>query len=330
MIKVVRFHESGGPDVLRLDSLPEPQPAPGEVRIRVDAIGLNRVESMFRSGAFGAPQLPSRIGYEAAGVVDAVGEGVEEFSAGDRVATLPGLSMEQYGTCAESILYPAQMLVKVPDGQAMTEAAATWMQYLTAYALVAVGNIAAGDAVVITAASSSVGLAAIQIANAAGATTIAVTRRRDKESALKAQGAAHVVVSEEQDVAAEVRRITGDSGARLAFDAVGGQALANLMSALTPRGTVILYGELGGGEATLPLQLVMYYGLTLRGFAAYELFEDPALRQRAIDYIYAGLASGALRPLVDRTFGLEDVVEAYRYLEGNSQVGKIVLTVTGE
>ncbi|MFV8819359.1 zinc-dependent alcohol dehydrogenase family protein [Haliea sp. E17] len=326
MIKTVRFHELGAPEVLRLDDLPRPEPGPGEVRIAVEAIGLNRVESMYRRGEFGAPALPSTLGYEAAGTVDAVGEGVTGFHPGDRVATLPGLDMAQYGTCGEAILYPASMLVKVPDEQSMVEAAATWMQYLTAYALVYAGNIARGDHVVITAASSSVGLAAIQIANAAGAIPIAVTRGRGKAAALLENGAAHVIVSDEENVAEAVRGITDGQGARIVFDAVGGQPLAELVTAVAPRGILILYGALAGEEVTLALQAVMFHCITLRGYAAYELFLDPAVQQSAIDYIYAGLKSGALRPLVDSTFPLAEIVAAYRHLESNTQFGKIVVT----
>ncbi len=327
MIKTVRFHQHGAADVLRLDELPRPQPGPGEVRIAVRAIGLNRVESMYRSGGFGAPPLPSTIGYEAAGIIDALGEGVSELAVGDRVAVLPGLDMARYGTCGEEILYPANMLVRIPEGQDMVSAAATWMQYLTAYALVYAGQVSAGDHVVITAASSSVGLAAIQIANAAGAIPIAVTRGRGKAAALLEQGAAKVIVSDEENVAEKVREYTGGLGARLVFDAVGGQPLAQLLSAVAPRGMLIVYGALAGEEATIALQAVMYHCISLRGYAAYELFLDPAVREAAIDYIYQGLASGALRPLVDSTFPLAEIVAAYRHLESNTQFGKIVVSV---
>lgn len=326
MANVIRFHEFGGPDVLCIEQMAAPKPGRGEVRIAVEAIGLNRVEALFRSGAFGAPALPSKIGYEAAGTVDAVGD-VTDFAIGDRVATLPGLSMEQYGTYGDSILYPADMLVKIPESQSMLEAAATWMQYLTAYALIAVGNITAGDAVVITAASSSVGLAAIQITNAAGAVPIAVTRGRSKVDDLVEHGAAHVVVSKEQDVAQTVLEITGGRGANVAFDAVGGQPLANLVNAMAAKGIVILYGLLAGAEATLPLYKVMGNNLSVHGFAANELLTETTQREAAINYIYDGLDNGTLRPIIDQTFPLREVVDAHRYLESNQQVGKIVLTV---
>lgn len=327
MAKVVRFHEVGAPDVLRIDNLVLPEPGPTEVRIAVKAIGLNRVESMFRGGGFGLPHLPSKIGYEAAGIIETVGSDVKIFSVGDRVATLPGLSMEQYGTYGESILYPGDMLVKIPDEQSMPEAAATWMQYLTAYALVFVGNIKRGDTVVITAASSSVGLAAIQIANAAGAIPIAVTRGQNKVEGLRKCGAAHVVVSDQQDVAKTVLELTSGRGATIAFDAVGGQPLANLLSAMALRGIVILYGSLAGGEVTLFLHHIMLKGLTVRGFAANELFTDDNLRHKAITYIYEGLANKKLAPYIDRTFSLQQIVDAHRYLESNMQLGKIVVTV---
>ena len=176
MARIARFHSFGGPEVMQIEDIEVGEPGPGEVRIRVGAIGLNRVEIMVRSGHYGAVNLPSKLGYEAAGVVEALGPGVTRWRVGDRVAALFGLSMEQYGTYGEKTLFPADMLVPVPDGVLLTDAAASWMQYGTAYALIDVGGIKAGDHVVITAASSSVGLAAIQIANQNGAVPIAVTR----------------------------------------------------------------------------------------------------------------------------------------------------------
>lgn len=327
MARIVRFHDIGGPEVLQLDHIDVAAPGPNEVRIAVDAIGLNRVESMFRSGGFILPALPSTIGYEAAGTIDATGSAVTQFAVGDRVATLPGLSMEQYGTYGELILYPADMLVKVPDKQPLIEAAATWMQYLTAYGLIACGSAGPGDVVVITAASSSVGIAATQIANAAGAIPIAVTRGRNKVDGLRQHGAAHVVVSDEQNIAEAVMAFTQGRGANVAFDAVGGQPLADLLNAPGPKGTAIVYGSLAGVTVNLPLHTMMLNGLSIRGFAANELLANPVQRKSAIHYIYMGLASGKLRPVIDRTFALTDIVDAHRYLESNAQLGKIVVTI---
>lgn len=326
MAKVVRLHAFGAPDVLRLDDIAVAAPEPGEVRIRVGAIGLNRVETIYRAGHFGPVSFPAKIGYEAAGVVDAVGPGVTQWKPGDRVAALFGLSMEQYGTYGEEILYPADMLVAVPEGQSLVDAAASWMQYGTAYALVDAGHIGAGDAVVITAASSSVGIAAIQIANDHGALPIAVTRGRGKADALRAHGAAQVIVSDEEDVAARIIEITEGRGARIAFDAVAGQPLANLLTAMAPLGIVIVYGMLAGATVELMLPQLMMRNLTLRGFAADLLVRQPRSRAELIAYVRSGLQRGALKPMIDRIFDLADIAEAHRYLESSMQIGKIVVT----
>lgn len=325
MARVVRFHEAGGPEVLRVDQLELGAPGAGDVRIRVGAIGLNRVEAMFRSGVMGLPPLPSTLGYEAAGVVEAVGEGVAGCKVGERVATLPGLPMEVYGTYADTIFYPADRLIPLPDDMSLEEAAASWMQYLTAYALVDVASVRPGDAVVITAASSSVGLAAIQIANLLGATPIAVTRGADKAAALIDHGAAHVVVSATQNLADAVHDLTAGHGARVVFDAVGGETLPQLVEAASARGVIIIYGSLAGAVAPLPLPQAMLKSLTVRGFAMNDMVADAATRRAAIDFVHQGFASGRLRPVIDSVFALEDIAEAHRRLESNVQLGKILV-----
>jgi NADPH:quinone reductase-like Zn-dependent oxidoreductase len=178
MSKVVRFHEFGGPEVLRFETLEVGEPSAGEVRVRVEAIGLNRAEAAFRSGRYiEKAQLPARLGYEAAGVIEALGAGVKGFSVGEAICVMPAFSMNKYGVYAERAIVPANALLKRPGGLGTNECASIWMQYLTAYgALVNISNIGEGDAIVITAASSSVGLAAIQIVNHVGAISIAVTR----------------------------------------------------------------------------------------------------------------------------------------------------------
>lgn len=326
MAQIVRFHAFGGPEVLRVDEVAVGEPGPGEVRIAVAAFGLNRVEALYRSGDFGPVSFPSRIGYEAAGIIEAIGPDVTGWRPGDRVATLFGLSMEQYGTHGDNILYPADMLVPVPDGQGLVDAAASWMMFGTAYALVEVADVGPGDAVVITAASSSVGIAAIQIANDHGAMVIAITRGRGKVDALLEQGAAHVIVSDEEDVPARIREITGGAGARIVFDAVAGQPLAGLIAAMAPQGVAIVYGMLAGYSVDLQLPPMMMGNITLRGFSADLLIRQPGARRRLVDYVSSGLARGALRAVIDRTFALADIVEAHRYLESNEQLGKIVVT----
>jgi NADPH:quinone reductase len=188
---------------------------PGEVRLRVHAFGLTRGDAMFRAGRYlEHPILPARIGQEAAGTVEAIGEGVAGFAIGDKVSTMPGFSMNRYGVYGEQTIIPAAMTVRHPNSLSWEHAAAIWMPYMTAYgALVDTALLAPGDAVIITAASSSVGLSAIQIVNAAGAVSIATTRTSAKRGALLSHGAHHVIATEEQNLVEEVKPITGGKGA---------------------------------------------------------------------------------------------------------------------
>ena len=325
MARVVRVHQLGGPGVLRVDDVTVGEPRGGEVRIAVGAIGLNRVESMFYAGMMGPLTLPSRIGYEAAGEIEAVGPDVQGFAIGEKVAVLSGLSMEQYGVCADTVLYPANMLIKQPPNLGVQQSAAAWMQYLTAYAIVGVADLKRGEPVVITAASSSVGLAAIQIANLLGAVPIAVTRGRAKVAALQRYGASHVIVSDEEDLVIQIRALTEGKGARVIFDAVAGDTLNALIEAACARACVIVYGTLAGAVSPVMLPPAMLKGVSIRGYAMNEFISDPDHRRKALTFVYDGLSTGKLEPVIDRVFPLEQVADAYRYLESNVQVGKIVL-----
>lgn len=195
MSKVVTFNRTGGPEVLEIVDMEVPAPAAGEVQIRVQAIGLNRAEIMYRNGQYVIePEFPARLGYEAAGVVQAVGENVEAFTTGDLVSVIPSFMFNEYGMYGELVNAPVHAVVKHPENLSFEEAAASWMMYVTAYgALVEYGNLQAGQNVVIRAASSSVGLAAIQIANMLGAKPIALTRTAEKrDMLLKALSLIHI------------------------------------------------------------------------------------------------------------------------------------------
>ncbi len=329
MARIVRFHQTGSPDVLRLEEVDVPAPGPGEVRIRVKALGLNRAESMFRSGRYmEAPQLPARLGYEAAGTVEAIGTGVQGFRIGDAVSTIPAFSQNQYGVYGEVATVPALAVAKHPASLSWIDAAAIWMQYLTAYgALVAHAGVTKGDAVVITAASSSVGLAAIQIAKMLEAAPIALTRTFAKRQALIDAGASAVIASGEQDIVAEVSKVTGGKGARVVFDPVGGPTLTKLCAAMSTRGILFEYGALDDRPTPLPLMEVLGKSLTIRGYLLFEITSDPLQLEAGKQFIVGGLSSGKLKPIVAKTFPLSEIVEAHRYLESNSQVGKIVVTV---
>lgn len=329
MAKVVRFNQTGEPDVLELHEEQIPSPASGEVQIRVAAIGLNRAEAMFRRGQYlEAPELPARIGYEAAGTITALGEGVDGFKPGDAVSTVPNFSMNHYGVYGELVNVPATAVASHPASISNEQAAAIWMQYLTAYgALIDIADIQPNDFVLIPAASSSVGLAAIQICNVIGAVPIALTRSNSKKQDLFDQGAKHVVVSEEDDVIAAVENITNGQGARVVFDPVGGPMLTTLAEVTARQGIIFQYGALSPEPTPFPLFSVLGKGLTVRGYTLFEFTSDPDALNRAKKVIYDWLESGQLSPVIARTFPLEEIVEAHRYLESNTQLGKIIVTV---
>lgn len=329
MPKIVRFHETGGPEVLKIEELPLVEPREGEVRLKVAAIGLNRAEVMFRQGRYlEPPTLPSRLGYEAAGVVDAVGPGVGGVKIGDRVSTIPSFSVGAYGVYGESAVVPAYAVAPYPSALSPVEGAAIWMQYMTAFgALIEFGRLQKGGSVLITAASSSVGLAAIQIARTIGATAIAATRGSGKKAFLLGAGADHVIVTDEEDLVASTMNHTSGKGAGMVFDPVGGPSLATLADAAGPGATIFEYGALSPEPTPFPLFAALGKGLSVRGYTLFEIVTNPERLARGKQFIYSGLESGALKPVIDRTFPLESIVEAHRYMESNQQKGKIVVTV---
>jgi len=274
------------------------------------------------------PVLPSGLGLEASGVVDAVGEGVDAFVAGDAVSVIPPQSMVRWPTYAELITVPAERVVKHPASLSWEAAAAVWMPYLTAYgALIEVARLGPGDFVAITAASSSVGLAAIQIANRVGACPIAITRTSGKKAALRAAGAAHVIASEEEPLEARLKAIAGTEGVRVVFDPIGGPIFGPLTAAMSCGGILIEYGGLSEVPTPFPLFSVLSKRLTLRGYLVHEVTGDAQRLARAKAFIVDGLASGVLFPVIARTFAFEQIVDAHRFLESNAQFGKIVVTV---
>ncbi|TIX28614.1 zinc-dependent alcohol dehydrogenase family protein [Mesorhizobium sp.] len=329
MTRMVRFHQHGGPEVLRIEDVDLPRPGPGEVQIRVKALGLNRAEALLRAGTYiETPTLPSGLGLEAAGVIEVVGEGVEVFAPGDSVSVIPPQSMIRWPAYGEVVTYPANLVVKNPPSLDWRTAAAVWMQYLTAYgALIDIAKLHSGDAVVITAASSSVGLAAIQIANKVGATAIAVTRTSAKKQALLDAGATHVVVLAEEHLAARLNQIAGAQGVRVVFDAIGGPIFEPLTEAMSKGGILIEYGGLSPEPTRFPLPAVLAKTLTLRGYLVHEITGNPVKLEAAKAFILEGLEDGTLRPVIDRTFAFDQIVEAHRYIESNEQFGKIVVTI---
>jgi NADPH:quinone reductase-like Zn-dependent oxidoreductase len=334
MPRIVRLHRFGGAENLRIEEAPSQQPGPGEVRLRVEAAGVNRDHFTFMSGhqfrghGFVQPQLPSRLGYEAAGVVAAVGEGVDRSWIGKRVAPVPGFDESRYGTLGEEAVVPVGTLSEYPSNLTSAQGAAFWVPYLTAYgALVPIARVGPGDFVSIPAASSAVGLAAIQVVRDAGAAAIAVTRTSGKRDDLLSLGANHVVVTEEDDYESRIREITGGHGVRVTFDPVGGPFLERLAAAAAPGGIIVEYGRLSGQPAPFPLVPVVGKGLTLRGYTLSEIIRLPQTAAEAKKYVLDRLADGRFVPKIARAYPLEQTVEAYQYLKSDQQVGRVVITI---
>ena len=329
MPKVVRFHQLGGPEALKFEDLPSRQPKAGEVRIRVQAVGLNRAEALYIRGQYlDQPRLPSGLGYEAAGIVEAVGPDVDNTWIGRRVATVPGFSMNDYSVLGEEAVVPIANIAPYPEKLTPVQAAALWMQYLTAWGgLVHVGKIAKGDFVMIPAASSSVGIAAIQITKEEGAVSIATTRTSKKREELHELGADHVIAIAEEDLIARVNAITGGKGARVIFDPVAGPFVEQLAAAAAGHAILIEYGALSLQPTPFPLGVAMHKQLTMRGYTMREINADPDLSRSAREYVFDRVADGRFQIKIAKTFPFADTVKAYQYLESNEQVGKVVITL---
>ncbi|KTD56923.1 quinone oxidoreductase [Legionella sainthelensi] len=327
--KVVRFHEAGNPEVLKLEEIALPEPDNGEVRLRIHAIGLNRAEAMFRRGQYLiAPKFPSKIGYEASGIVEAIGPGVDQKMLGMKLSSVPCFDLGKYGVYGEVAILPAYALAAYPEKLSFVEATSIWMQYMTAYgALVHYGKVSKGDYVLITAASSSVGIAAIEITRAQGAISIATTRTQAKKEELLKLGADYVIVTHDEDLPTRVKEITKGQGARIIFDPVAGKDIEKLADAAADKGIIFVYGNLANEPMPFPLFTALSKGLTLRGYTLFELSANPNLRKEAEKYIFEHITQGDFKPRIARIFSLDQIIEAHQYMESNEQIGKIVVTV---
>jgi NADPH:quinone reductase-like Zn-dependent oxidoreductase len=225
--RVVRFHEFGPAEVLRIENVEVPEPGPGEVRIKVAAIGLNFADTLWRRNQyFENPKLPAGLGYEVSGTIDKLGPGVTRFNIGERVASFPAHSQGDYPAYGEWAIMPVPSVANYPARLSEVEAASYWTAYLTGYfALIEIAKLISGQTILITAASSSTGLAAIEIAKSIGARVIAATRTAQKGEALRHGGADSVVATEEGDLETRVLAETGGKGVDVVYDAVGGKQL---------------------------------------------------------------------------------------------------------
>ncbi len=304
-------------------------PGDNEVRIKVEAIGLNRAEVMFRNGAYlEDPQFPSKLGYEASGIIDAVGSHVTAFTVGDRVSTIPAFSMGQHGVYGESAVVPVNAVAKYPEALSPQQGTSIWMQYITAYgALIDVGQLRKGQMVLITAGSSSVGVAAIQVAKSLGAIAIVTTRKESKKQVLLNEGADNVIQTDNENLVERVAAITDGAGVDLVFDPIGGPILEQLAEVAAKGAKIIEYGALDKRATPYPLFTALRKGLAIHGYLLFEITQDPVRLENAKRFIYDGLESGVLIPVIDKVFTLDEIQQAHEYMESNQQIGKIVVNV---
>jgi NADPH:quinone reductase len=332
MTRPVRFHAIGGPDTLHIDDVAVPTPGPGEVRIRTRALALNRADVMFRTGThFFTPLLPQGQGLEAAGRIESVGPGVTGLAVGDAVSVVPAFPLPDYALHGELVIAPARAVVQHPQRLSWEEAAALWMAYATAYGgIVDIAGLRAGETIVIPAATSSVGLAAIQIANLIGATPIALSRTPEKAHLLMRHGAAHTITTGVENLVERLDTITHGAGFDVLFDPVGGPLFGELATAAAPHGRVIIYGTLSGEPTPLPVLTMLQKRLTIRGYDVVEVIGDHTRLAETVAFINRGVQSGALTPTIAATFKFADIADAYRYLEDHDHAGKVVVTMPHE
>jgi NADPH:quinone reductase-like Zn-dependent oxidoreductase len=339
-MKALVITEHGPPDVLRVEERPDPEPGRGEVRVRVRAAGVNFADLLGRVGLYpDAPKPPCVVGYEVAGDVDALGEGVEGFEVGQRV-----MGACRFGGYAQLAVVRTSSLLPMPDGWSYSEGAAMPVTYSTAYAgLVRYGGLRAGERVLIQAAAGGVGIAATQIAKLLGAEVYG-TASPSKHDAIRGFGVDHAVDYRTHDLVDEVRRIAGEERPiDLALDAIGGRSFRQSFTLLRAGGRLVCFGasEVQAGERRSPMRALrvlaqmprfnplklMRESKSVIGLNMLTLWDERQSLDELIEPLRDWIADGSLRPVVAQEFRLDDGAAAHRYLHERSNVGKVVLTL---
>ncbi|HJU85817.1 MAG TPA: quinone oxidoreductase [Gemmatimonadota bacterium] len=320
-MRAVRFHRSGGPEVLVLDQVPRPEPRPGEIRIRVAHAGVNFVDTYLRTGAYAPGPLPVTAGKEGAGRVDAVGRGVEGVAPGDRVAYF-----DANGSYAEWVVLPAARAIPLPAAIDDLQAAALPLQGMTArYLIHEIRPLSAGDTVLVHAAAGGVGHIAVQMAKRAGAIVFATCSTEEKAARVRELGADHVIRYDEVDFADRVLELTGGRGVDVAIDGVGRATFENSVRATRIRGHVIFFGQASGAPDPIhPRRL-----LGSRTLTTASLFDYARTRADLLalgDPVMEAAAEGSLKAWIDRVLPLEDAGLAHELLEGRRTMGKLLLS----
>jgi NADPH:quinone reductase len=328
-MRAVKFKGTGDPSILTVVDVPPREPGPGEARLRVTSAGLNRADANYRAGKY-LIRTPgeSRSGFEGAGVVEAVGPGTTSVKVGDRVGVLPSsFDVVTEGAAAESMTVAAVVLVPTPSTIDDRDAGAIWMQYLTAWgALVEIAAIGPGDWVIVPAASSSVGIAAIQLGRARGARVIATTTSAGKVDTLRRFEPDAIIDTRAEPYVERVQAITGGAGARVVFDPIYGPIVNDHIRAAGREAIVFVYGVLDFTPLVLEPGGMLRKQIRLQGYTIGPLLADPAARARAVAGITRHLERRDFAPVIDAYFPLDRIADAHRRLESNRQIGKVVVT----
>ena len=322
MSQVIRFYEHGGPEVLKLETVELPPPGAGEVRIHQHAVGLNFIDIYHRNGLYPVP-LPSGLGQEGAGVVEAVGEGVTEFMVGDRVAYAGG----PIGGYASDRNYPAKQLVKLPDGIAFEQAAAMMLQGLTSqYLLRQTYDVKAGDTILLHAAAGGVGLIATQWAKALGATVIGTVSSQAKADIARAHGCDHVFILSEVDLVKEVKSLTGGKGVAVVYDGIGKDTFMTSLDCLRPRGLMVSFGNASGAVPAFEPGILAAKGslYLTRPTLAPHIATREALDKAAAE-LFEAVLSGKVKIEVNQRYPLAQAAQAQIDLAARKTTGSTVL-----
>jgi NADPH2:quinone reductase len=321
-MKAIRVHAPGGPEVMRLEEVAEPQAGPGEIVVRLEATGINFIEVYQRTGQY-AMQYPYTPGREGAGIVTAVGEGVTQLQAGDRVAS------EQFmGTYAEMTTAHADKVVRLPDAVSSRVGAGAMLQGMTAHYLVtSTYNLQRGDRCLVHAAAGGVGLLLCQIARQRGAWVVGTTSTPEKARFAREAGANEVILYTQQDFVAEVKRLTGGAGVQVVYDSVGRTTFDGSLDCLARRGMMVLFGQSSGAVPPIDPQILNRKGslFLTRPTLAHYVATPEELSGRAAELL-GWIGSGWLHVRIDRTFPLADAGAAHTALESRQTVGKVLLT----
>jgi NADPH2:quinone reductase len=320
-MKAAVYYETGGPDVFRYEDVPDPEVRPSGVIIRVGAVGIQGGDLLHRLNGE-MPTRPHIVGYQAAGVVQAVGDKVTSVAAGDTVVATMGA-----GSHAELVSVPERSLWKVPAGMDVTVAAGIPIEFATADdCLFEFGHLQAGETVLVHAGAGGVGLAAIQLAKAAGATVIATASSDDRLGRLTEFGMDHGINYATGDVVGEVLALTDRKGVNLVVDPVGGRTLEASIAALAYRGRISWVGRAGREDRPPDIWPIMQRNASITGvFLGAEMVLNPERTHALVARLIERVASGELRVVIDRTFPLADAAEAHRYIESRKAFGRVLL-----